>query len=79
MEAEVINLAVRMEMDSGKGSRSLKRRHGEGGAEFPQDKILLQGTISNLPDRNRQMVTISVAGVEERVQEIRTFQTHFNP
>lgn len=52
MEALVINLVVRMEMNSGKGTCSLQRWDRESGAEFSKNGVLIQRTISNLKQKN---------------------------
>lgn len=53
MEALVINLVVRMKMNSGKGTCSLEWWDRESGTEFPKNGVLIQRTISNLKQTNK--------------------------
>lgn len=55
MKALVINLVVRMEMNSGKGPCGLQWWDRECGAEFPKNGVLIQRTISNLKQKNEPL------------------------
>lgn len=55
MEASVINLVVRMKMNSGKGTCSLEWWGRESGAEFSKNRILSQKTISNLKQKKESL------------------------
>ena len=57
MEALVINLVVRMKMNSGKGTCGLQWWYREGGAELSKNGVLIQRTISNLKQKNEPLST----------------------
>lgn len=59
MEALVINLVVRMKMNSGKGTCSLEWWDRQSGAEFPKNGVLIQRTISNLKQTNKKNESLS--------------------
>lgn len=57
MEALVINLVVRMKMNSGKGACSLEWWDRKSGAEFPKNRVLIQRTISKLKQKKRESLS----------------------